>query len=152
RTPVDRSQPDSGDNRSAFQRFVQTVHDTNGVAACNKEGAIVHAKGTALGDLNLPNDSNVVVRLNYGSKMSFKECEVFKIDDVAHLYIDSMVGDLIDAADSNDRRGKLYFRDNMLRSGFLGIGASTVDTVQKSSGLTGFWDGASGTKFEPKPE
>jgi hypothetical protein len=151
-TPVDRSQPDTGDNRSAFQKFVQTVVDTSGVAACNKQGALVHAHGTALGDLNLPNDTNLIVRLNYGSKMSFNECEVFKIDDVAHLYIDSMVGDLIDQADSTDKRGKLYFRDNLLRAGFLGIGASTVDVVQKSSGLTGFWDGPTGTKFEPTPQ
>ena len=150
-TEVDRTQADTGENRSAFQRFVQTVHDTNGVAACNKQGAIVHATGTALGNLNLPSDSNLIVRLNYGSKMSFNECEVFKIDDVAHLYIDSMVGDLIDAADPTDKRGKLYFRDNLLRAGFLGIGASTVDVVQKSSGLTGFWDGPTGTKFEPQP-
>jgi hypothetical protein len=140
KTPIDRTQPDSGDNRSAFQRFVQTVHDTNGVAACNKDGAIVHARGTALGDLVLPSDSNVIVRLNYGSKQSFKECEVFKIDNLAKFYVQSMAG-----------AANLYFRDNMLRAGFLGIGASTVDVVQKSSGMTGFWDPIDSTKFRPKP-
>jgi hypothetical protein len=76
KSPVDRTQPDTGANRSQFQRFLQAIHDANGVAACNKEGAIVHAKGTTLGALDLPNDGNLIVRLHYGTKNSFGECEV----------------------------------------------------------------------------
>ena len=35
-TPVDRSKPDTGFNRSAMQRFLSLIHDTNGVTASNK--------------------------------------------------------------------------------------------------------------------
>ena len=35
---VDRTKPDQGWNRSAFQKFVQLVHDTNGVTACTTYG------------------------------------------------------------------------------------------------------------------
>ena len=41
-TPVDRSQADTGTNRSAFQRFLQTLHDANGLSICTKQGAVAH--------------------------------------------------------------------------------------------------------------
>jgi hypothetical protein len=81
------------------------------------------------------------VRLNYGTKTSFHECEVFKLDNVAKFYVQSMSGD-----------ATLYFRDKFLRDGFLGIGASTVDVVQTSSGLEGFFDPPTATTFRPMPK
>jgi hypothetical protein len=140
-TPVDRTKPAAGANKSGFQRFVQALHDTNGVTACNKDNAIVHAQGIPLfGGLDLPNDSNAIVRLNYGSKMAFKECEVFKIENLAKFYVDSMVG-----------AANLTLRDPFLRDGFLGIGATTVDIMQQSSGINGFWDKPADKKFRPQP-
>src|SRR5262249_5092791 len=49
-TPVDRAQPDTGKTRSAFQRFIQLLHDANGLGACTKEGAVAQVvwKGIAL--------------------------------------------------------------------------------------------------------
>jgi hypothetical protein len=41
-TPVDRSQPDVGANRSSFQKFIQLLHDANGLDVCTKEGAVAH--------------------------------------------------------------------------------------------------------------
>jgi hypothetical protein len=40
-TPVDRSQPDSGPNKSEMQKFLSLLHDTNGLAICTKDGATV---------------------------------------------------------------------------------------------------------------
>lgn len=41
-TPVDRGKADTGGNRSAFQRFLQTLHDANGLSICTKQGAVAH--------------------------------------------------------------------------------------------------------------
>jgi hypothetical protein len=40
---VDRSQPDTGMNRSLFQRLISAIDATNGAENCNKEGAILHS-------------------------------------------------------------------------------------------------------------
>lgn len=179
KTPVDRTKPDSGWNRSEMQRFLQAIHDTNGVTACNKDGAVVHALnvpislfGITLTSTNIdipagPANSGVVgaitsglLQSNYGSMTSFSECEVFKIDNLAAFYLDSIVG-----------AANLYFRDNFIRNGALGsqhIGAATVGLIENSSNigydsgnpdqyngtdlsLPGFWDTAGSATFRPKP-
>jgi hypothetical protein len=48
RTDVDRTKGDTGTNRSSFQRFLQMVHDTHGVAACNKAGATLFVPANTL--------------------------------------------------------------------------------------------------------
>jgi len=158
KTPVNRGAADTGANRSAMQKFLQAIHDTNGVTACNKQGAVVHARGvTLLGNVDIPSDSNIIIRTHYGSKMSFSECELFKIENLAKFYLDSIIG-----------TANLYFRDSLVRNGIcilgLCIGASTVDVIQQSSGLglngndggsdanlVGFWDASGSTTFRPKP-
>ena len=145
-TPVDRTKADTGPNRSALQRFVQTIHDTNGTTVCNKEGAVVHARGVALlGNIDLCAGGPVSILPTCGSAGTrpFHECEVFKIDNVSAFYLDSIIG-----------KASLYFRPSILRQGLLGfIGAPTVDTIQQSSGINGFWDPptTSGT-FRPTPQ
>jgi hypothetical protein len=168
-TAVDRSSPDTGWNRSEMQRFLQAIHDTNGVTACNKQGAVVHALNVSipiLGSQNIdipygPNNNVLVAALlsgNYGSKQSFNECEVFKIDNLAAFYLDSIVGS-----------ASLYFRDSFIRNGAIGgLGAATVGLIENSSYLgydssnadtyngpdlsqPGFWDLASSQTFRPKP-
>ena len=137
-TPVDRTQPDKGYSRSAMQRFLQAIHDTNGVTACNKDGAVVHAKGIPIvGSLDLPIGGG-----------SYKECEVFKIENLATFYLDSIVG-----------KASIYFRPDVLRNGVLGIGAATVGVIEQSSGIglnandtTGFWDTTDSKTFRPRPQ
>jgi hypothetical protein len=165
-TPVDRSQPDTGWNRSEMQRFLQAIHDTNGVTACNKQGAVVHAQGVPIfGSLDIPTGpaNNLIAQgllaTNYGSKTTFNECEVFKISNLAAFYLDSIVG-----------TANLYFRDNFIRNGSVGgLGAATVGLIENSSGIgydstsadtynggtdgtqPGFWQLAATGTFHPKP-
>ncbi|MBZ4418445.1 hypothetical protein [Myxococcus sp. RHSTA-1-4] len=131
RTPVDRTQPDAGANRSMLQRFLNVVHDANGVTYCNKANAVVHARGVDLiGDIDLP---------LFGG--TYRECEVFKIDNMAVFYLQSIVG-----------KARLYLRPSILRNGVLGIGATTVSVLEQSSGITGFWTPGNSRDFRPKPE
>jgi hypothetical protein len=126
-TPVDRTQADTGKNRSSMQRFLSIVHNTTGVTACNKDGAVLHGRGIPLADtLDLP---------LFGD--GYKECEVFKIDNLAAFYLDAIVG-----------KANFYYRPSILRNGIVGVGAATIDTVQQSSGLKGFWDPGSATLQE----
>lgn len=127
KTPVDRSKADTGANRSAFQKFLQAVHDTNKVTACNKQGAKLYA---VLGGIN-------VTMPVLGS---YAECEVFKIENLAKFYVDSIVG-----------KATLYLRNDTLRTGIIGIGAATVGLMEQSSGITGFWDASGSKTLRPKP-
>jgi hypothetical protein len=155
-TPVNRSQADSGANRSEMQRFLQAIHDTNGVTACNKDQAVVHAQGLPLiGSADICSGPLAICAL-LGSH-PFSECEVFKIDNLAAFYLDSVVG-----------KASLYFRPGVLRNGIAGIGAATVGVIEQSSGIgydagdadanngadvtkPGFWDLAGTQTFRPKP-
>ena len=42
RRPSIVRRPTPGTNRSAFQRFLQTLHDANGLSICTKPGAVAH--------------------------------------------------------------------------------------------------------------
>ena len=165
-TPVDRSKPDTGFNRSAMQRFLSLIHDTNGVTACNEEGAVVHAQGLPIfnatdvcGSSNGQGALCTIPILNAGAR-PFHECEVFKIENLAKFYLDSMVG-----------KASIYFRPPILRNGLcigpLCVGAATVSMIEQSSGLGwtsntaqqavvndtyGFWDATTAQTFRPRPQ
>ena len=131
RTAVDRTRPDTGLNRSMFARLIQLLHDANGVALCNKADAVVHARGVPLvGSLDMP---------LLGGR--YKECEVFKIDNMAVFYLRAMMGE-----------AHLYLRPSILRGGIIGIGAATANTLEQSSGITGFWSEGVNGAFRPKAE
>lgn len=131
RTPVDRTQPNAGANRSLFQRFLNVVHDASGVTYCNKANAVVHARGVdIIGNVDLP---------LFGG--TYRECEVFKVDDMAVFYLQSIVG-----------KARLYLRPDIIRNGVFGIGATTVSVMEQSSGITGFWTPGTSRDFRPRPE
>ncbi len=137
KTSVNRGQPDAAANRSDLQRFAQLVHDTNGVTMCNKEGAILHAviaptlSANACGS-TAGNDGQLCLSpdtaCTCGGGRPFHECEVFKIDNLATFYLDSIVG-----------KASLYFRNKLVREGAGtgpgGIGAASVAVIENSSGL-----------------
>ncbi len=140
KTPVNRGMADTGPNRSGMQRFLQAIHDTNGVTACNKEGAVVHARGVQLiGDADIC--AGGLALCAFPGTRPFHECEVFKIENLAKFYLDSIIG-----------TANLYFRPNVLRNGIAGIGAATVSVIEGSSGINGFWDPGGSQTFRPQPK
>ncbi len=66
----DRTQPDSGFNRTLFQRFLHVIHDSNHVQMCNKEGATVSFAGSTFGP--------------------FPACALIQIDNLATFYLDAI--------------------------------------------------------------
>lgn len=155
KTPVDRTKPESGENRSGLMHFLGIMSDTNGAAFCNKEGAVLHAKGVDLGimkkDMDVPTDPMLKLTGAIGApgypanKNSFKECEVIKIDNMADFYALSIAG-----------KSQIYLRDKTLREGMkipiinAQLAAATTEVMSNSSGLTGFW--TTGTDLRPKPQ
>jgi hypothetical protein len=71
RTPVDRSKPDSGYNRSALQRVLHLLNDAAGVRMCNKDGAVVTFFG-------------------FPTTLPYDECGLLEVDDLAVFYVQSI--------------------------------------------------------------
>src|SRR5262249_19220463 len=94
KTPVDRTQPDTGDNRSELQRFMQLLHDANGLAACTKDGAIAHVNITWAGipiQMDYPTDplaKTVCAFLGDTAPDRIPACGILRIDNVAALLLD----------------------------------------------------------------
>lgn len=139
RTPVDRAQPLTGDNRSIWQRSVSMIHDVNGVNACNKDGAQIQAD---IGG----------IRLTYPLVGGYAECQLFAFQNMGLLYLDSILG-----------QAKLAVRDPLLGLVASLGGSVTVDQIfEQSSGVTGLslsptpaalnrlvFFGAQTSKFDP---
>lgn len=121
--PVDRSQPDRDYNRSLLQRIAHMIHDANGMQFCNKEGAKL-----ALGPIPLT---------------TYKQCELFKVDDLALLFVLNMASDSIrmDEDRYETTYSKASFREQIM-SGTVktfivdnGVGDSLLEA---QTGITGF--------------
>ena len=140
-TPVDRSKPATGKNRSALYRFLGLISDTTNVTACNKPGAKVHAKAFGL---------SVDMPIGGGT---YSECEAFKIDNLSAFYLDAIANAAqYEPSGKANKRGPFYLRPDALRDGIaLGIGAATVKLMEDSSGLTGFWNEGGSKILAPKP-
>lgn len=136
KTPVDRGQKLTGDNRSAMYKFLAAVSDARGVTMCNKEGAKAHARAFGVA-LDLPLTG------------TFKECESLKVDNMAEFYVGSIAG--LPCQDGKTCPGKIHLRDSLMRNGVLTLGAADVSTIEDSSGLVGFWTPGSSKELRPKP-
>jgi hypothetical protein len=152
-TPVDRSAPQTGSNRSALMRWMQMISDGTGVAKCNKEGAVLHAKYLVF-SLQMPLSLWQMLGITNGG--NYKECEVYKVDDLARMTIESMANasdPALGRSNETPPPGTIYMRNDSLRNGVFGlIGAASVQIQQDSSGITGFWTPADSNLLAPKPE
>ncbi|HEY2510594.1 MAG TPA: hypothetical protein VGI39_07055, partial [Polyangiaceae bacterium] len=109
KVPVDRTQPDVRTNRSEFQKFLQLLHDTNGLSICTKDGAIVHIKNLPLPAplngiaFNYPADDpnatapNLISGLMCGvfgstAPAHLNKCAVFGYQNVMSLLLDVLLG------------------------------------------------------------
>ncbi len=133
RTPVDRTKHDTGNNRSVFQRFNQTLHDANGLSICTKPGAVAHIvwKGVAL---DFPSFAAQAACFTLGAdvpKNPQPVCGLFRIENIAHDLIDAVLGKV-----------KLDIRDDCLRklvdSPLTGIVGGADAFLEEVSGIKGF--------------
>ncbi|WP_437669986.1 hypothetical protein [Sorangium sp. So ce131] len=107
RTPVDQKKPKIGDNRSAMERLIHLIHDTAGVRQCNKQDAELIAFGVTI------------------PLLTYDECELFQIDNLAAFYLDSLL------PEDHDKRAELDVKPTA-------IGLLVTDGVlEDSSGITG---------------
>ncbi|MBX3214045.1 MAG: hypothetical protein KF850_18565 [Labilithrix sp.] len=130
KTPVDRSAPYTGKNRSALYRFLGLISDTMGVTACNKADAKVHALG-----LSVPG--------------TFAECAVFKIENLGAFYLDAIANAGQYEPDAEIPRGTIYMRPAILRA--PGTVTAMAGIIEDSSGLVGMWP-AAGQIVAPTPK
>lgn len=139
-TLVDRNSPDTGFNRSAFQRSLQLIVDTTGITACNKAGAKMHLVAGVLGltvDATYPDDALFSVMCPTSKQDPVAECSVYQIEDLATFYVKSMLEtDPSPPADFNNRhKATIVVKDACLAS--LG-GLTDMDkTFEDSSGVIG---------------
>ena len=154
--PVDRTQPDVGANRSEMQKFLSLLHDTNGLAICTKDGAIVH-----ITNLNLPVVGNLV-SFNYPADTSdatapnalstlvcgvfgasppsnghLNQCDVFGYQNVMSLLLDVLLNKA--QLQVNDPCMYKMMTSSLVQSlgdGSLYGGANLF--LQNISGVTGF--------------
>lgn len=133
-TPVDRARPDVGTNRSALQRFMQLLHDANGLAACTKDDAVAHVQWNGIA-MDYPTDfaARAACLTLTGSLPPSKlpRCGILRFDNVAELILDVALG-----------RAKFDIRDRCLArlvesplTGFVG-GADAF--LEEISGIKGF--------------
>ncbi len=138
--PVDRGRPDTGDNRSAFQRFLQLLHDTNGLAACTKENAVAHL------DLVWPPGSGIRIQLDYPTNplvrtvcafvgatppQHLPRCGILRFPNVAAMIVDVAV-----------ERAEFDIRDECLKklmtSPLTGLVGGVDSFLEQISGIKGF--------------
>lgn len=83
--PVDRSMPDTGFNRSIWQRILHLLSDASGATLCNRP----------------------VTQINLGAivvNKSYDECALFRVDDLAVFYVRSL-------AYARDENGNFIYDD-----------------------------------------
>ena len=132
-TPVDRAQADTGTNRSAFQRFLQTLHDANGLSICTKQGAVAHIVWNGIA-LDFPSFSAQAACFTLGAdipKSPMPLCGMFRIENIAHDLVDAVLGQV-----------NLDIRDDCLKklvsSPLTGIVGGADAFLENVSGIKGF--------------
>ncbi len=131
-TPVDRGQADTGPNRSAFQRFLQALHDTNGMSTCTKPGAVAHIVWNGL-PLDYPSFASVacVALLAPPPQNPSPMCGLFRVKNIAEEVVNAVLGEV-----------QLDIRDECLRriveSPLTGIVGGADAFLEDVSGIRGF--------------
>ena len=132
-TPVDRSKGDTGLNRSVFQRFLQTLHDANGLSICTKPGAVAHIVWNGVA-IDFPSFAAQAACFTLGAdvpKSPMPVCGMFRIENIAHDLVDAVLGKV-----------NLDIRDDCLKklvaSPLTGIVGGADAFLEDVSGIKGF--------------
>lgn len=133
KTPVDRAKADTGTNRSAFQRFLQALHDTNGMSTCTKEGAVAHIVWKGL-PMDFPSFTASAACVLLGADAPpnpMPLCGMFRIKNIASELVDGVIGEV-----------KLDIRDDCMKqlvaSPLTGIVGGADAFLEEISGIKGF--------------
>jgi hypothetical protein len=139
-TPVDRTQPDTGTNKSEMQKFLSLLHDTNNLAICTKDGATVPISvSLGIPGLNLsfvyPTDviQSTLMCAAVGTSAPSKlgKCDVFGYPNVMALLLDVLLD-----------KAQLTVRDNcmskLLASSLPALVGGADAFLQQLSGVQGF--------------
>ncbi|HEX5660537.1 MAG TPA: hypothetical protein VFX59_25255, partial [Polyangiales bacterium] len=115
---VDRNAPDTGMNRSIWQRTMSLLHTINGSKMCNKEGASL--------SINDP------LPLSFPIGGTYKRCDFVEIADPGQAYSQSLLGTL-----------KIKLKDQGLNDiaalgSAIGLVGSTSEIQEKESQIVGF--------------
>ncbi len=116
---VDRTEPQTGDNRSMFERAAQLIYDGNRVKACNKDGAKVYS---GVGNIYVPAFS------------SYQECGLFVFPNVGAYFLDANL------PSNHPKRSELVIQNAGLQDLLVFLGTLTnLDAFMESaSGIDGF--------------
>ena len=132
-TPVDRTKADTGMNRSAFQRFLQTLHDSNGLSICTKPGAVAHIVWNGIG-LDFPSFASSAACFTLGADLPenpMPVCGMFRIENIANELVNAVLGKV-----------NLDIRDDCLKklvsSPLTGIVGGADAFLEDVSGIKGF--------------
>jgi hypothetical protein len=138
-TPVDRTMPDVGTNQSALQRFLQLLHDANGLDVCTKAGAVAHVQFSlgALGTVSFDYPTNAlsgVACTLVGAPAPpnpMPQCGILRIQNVDALLLDVVLD-----------RATFDIRDPCLKalmnSPITDIVGGADQFLQTQSGIAGF--------------
>jgi hypothetical protein len=133
RTAVDRSRPDTGTNRSAFQRFLQALHDTNGMSVCTKPGAVAHIVWRGVG-MDFPSFAAQAACVVLGADPPadpLPMCGMIRIKNIAEEIVNAVLGTV-----------NLDIRDDCMKklvdSPLTGIVGGADAFLEEVSGIKGF--------------
>lgn len=137
--PVDRTQPDVGPNQSSLQRFLQLLHDANGLDVCTKAGAVAHVtfNVSPFGVVNFdyPTDSLSGAACTLVGAPAppnpMPQCGILRIQNVDALLLDVALG-----------RATFDIRDPCLKalmnSPLTNVVGGVDQFLQTQSGIAGF--------------
>lgn len=133
KTPVDRSKPDSGSNRSAFQRFLAALHDTKDMSVCTKEGAVAHIKWNGV-SIDFPSFAAKAACFTLGADTPpdpMPMCGMLRIKNLSQDLVNAVLGTV-----------DLDIRDDCLKklvsSPLTGIVGGADAFLEDISGIKGF--------------
>ncbi|HEX3345682.1 MAG TPA: hypothetical protein VHS09_13960, partial [Polyangiaceae bacterium] len=137
-TPVDRTKPDTGANKSEMQKFLSLLHDTNGLAICTKDGATVPISVTLAGanvHFVYPTDPVYTPLLcgivGASAPSHLGKCDIFGYPNVMTLLLDV----LLDKATLTVRDPCL---DKLMTSSLASLVGGADAFLQQLSGVQGF--------------
>ena len=130
---VDRTMADVGDNRSSLQKFMQLLHDANGLSACTKQGAVAHIVWNGI-SIDYPSGLASAACVVLGSPSPpnpMPQCGILRIENVAALLLDVALS-----------RAQFDIRDpclkNLMNSPLTGLVGGADAFLETVSGIKGF--------------